>query len=102
MLHHSHIPNQPLRSFLGLIPHLRTELNTSRLGLGYPRTFTSYKICFVSDISKKVGLMIPQGWPVWALIGGRKSFYGGQLLKIRGRNHKKLVKYIVTRRDQAA
>lgn len=53
MLHHSHIPNQPFRSFLGLIPHLRTEPKTSRLGLGYPRTLTSDKIRFVSDISNE-------------------------------------------------
>lgn len=53
MLHHSHIPNQPFRSFLGLISRLRTEPKTSRLGLGYPRTFTSDKIRFVSsDILK--------------------------------------------------
>ena len=54
MLHHSHIPNQSFRSILGLIPRLRTEPKTSRLGLGYdPLTFTSYKIWFVSsDISQ--------------------------------------------------
>ena len=31
-----------------------------------------------------------------------RGLMGGQLLKIRGRNHKTPVKYIVTRRDQAA